>query len=170
VLTALAHDPGERYPNTTGFTLALRQAVSQQPEKSAAFASATTLTLSAPIWTPRPSEVHQKQRGYRRLLMLALAVAILVASLGGVFVTLQHGGGHIGVEQRNSIWATYCKFYLAAHGAHRAGESHGCERWRRPDYRNYAWSDTGSSRRAACACHSNTRQHRHPDAGYPIER
>jgi serine/threonine-protein kinase len=92
VLTALARDPNARYPNMTEFMLALRWAVSQQAEQSAAFASATTLTPSAPIWTPLPSEIPGEKRSRRQLVMLALAAAILVASLGGVFAAIQHGG------------------------------------------------------------------------------
>jgi eukaryotic-like serine/threonine-protein kinase len=108
VLTALAREPGDRYPNMATFALALRQAqaVSLRPGNEdagteALFTAAITVPLPDHFWssahaaTPSSiqSAVHgNRQRSLRWVLAFGVAAAVIVASLVGVVSALQHRG------------------------------------------------------------------------------
>lgn len=92
VLAALARDPDERYPDMSAFSLALRRAVSQQPESNAAFATSATIPVSSPALAKGSSGVHRNaQPNHRWMVVLALA-AVLLVGLGGAFAAFQRGG------------------------------------------------------------------------------
>lgn len=94
VLTAMARDPDDRYPDMTAFMAALRQAISQPVEMSGAFRSAQTLPPAAPIWPSQRAEAGGmgNNTNRRRLMIVTLVAVVLAVSLGGAFVAFQRSG------------------------------------------------------------------------------
>ncbi len=105
VLKALARNPADRYPTVADFSRALRQAIVQAEQPGTmeypaaameAKAPADTRPSSSPTW-PVPGEQPVSKRPLRRLLALALAALILLASVGLLLSQMQPGGGLAGV-------------------------------------------------------------------------
>ncbi len=94
VLTAMARDPNERYPDMNTFMLALRRAISHPVEMSGAFRSAKTLPPATPIWPSQRAETVGMGRSSnrRRLMIVALAAVVLAVSLAGAFLVFQRSG------------------------------------------------------------------------------
>lgn len=115
VLTALARDPAHRYPTVADFSAALRQSVIQAERpytlpypaasapRSAAIpppvAASTARPGSSPTWpVPQKQQTREgKSFSLRRLLAVALAAVILLASVGVLLSQIQPGGGLAGV-------------------------------------------------------------------------
>ena len=108
VLTALAREPGDRYPTMAAFALALRQAQAvslhpgnEDPSTEVLFTAAMTVPLPDHFWSsahaamPSPMQAaarRNQQRSLRWLLAFGVVVAVVVASLAGVVSALQHLG------------------------------------------------------------------------------
>ena len=113
VLTALAREPGDRYPNMAAFALALRQAQAaslhpgnedpgnEDPGTGVLFTAAVTVPLPDHFWSSAhsampsaiPLVVHRnRQRSRRWLLVFGVAATVVVVSLAGVVSALQNRG------------------------------------------------------------------------------
>ncbi len=104
VLTALAREPGDRYPTMTAFALALGQAqaanlhlVNGGPGADVPFTAAMTVPLPDHFWSSSRSAVQSaahrnRLRSLRWLLVFGLAATVVAASLVGVVSALQHRG------------------------------------------------------------------------------
>jgi serine/threonine-protein kinase len=97
VLRAMARNANDRYPSVAAFALAARQAVSQQSAGALPLAAGmagmtTTLPMPPHAWSSPRSLVLGAYRSRRWILSAVLAAAIVLASLGGAVVALQHRG------------------------------------------------------------------------------
>jgi serine/threonine-protein kinase len=97
VLTAMARNADDRYASMADFALAARRAVSQQSAGDLSLAAGmagmtTTLPMPPHAWSSARSVVLGGQRSRRWVLAAALVAAIVLASLGGAVVALQHRG------------------------------------------------------------------------------
>jgi serine/threonine-protein kinase len=105
MLKALSREPADRYPTMAEFSLALRHAMSQQPEGNADFAAAATLPLpdhfwSAPLFS-QPVLPPSRRRSLRWPVVSLLALSLLTASLAGTFLAMQQSGR--GAHQATSL-------------------------------------------------------------------
>jgi eukaryotic-like serine/threonine-protein kinase len=97
VLTAMARNADDRYASMADFALAARRAVSQQSAGDLSLAAGmagmtTTLPMPPHAWSSPRSLVLGAYRSRRWILSAVLAAAIVLASLGGAVVALQHRG------------------------------------------------------------------------------
>jgi serine/threonine-protein kinase len=99
---ALSRDPADRYPTMAEFALALRHAMSQQPEGNADFAAAATLPLPDRFWSEplfsqplfsQPLLPPSRRRRLRWPVVSVLALSLLTAGLAGSLLAMQHNGG-----------------------------------------------------------------------------
>lgn len=97
---ALARDPADRYPTMAEFALALRRAMSQQPDGNADFAAASTHPLpdrfsSEPQFS-QPLLPPSRRRRLRWPIVSVLALSLLTTGLAGSLLAMQHSGrdGH----------------------------------------------------------------------------